>query len=198
LEETDINLVKRARNGERAAFNTLVERYQRRVFGVCFSMVRNHDDAMDLVQETFVRAYKNMERFEGNSSFYTWVYRIAKNVCIDHLRKAQRHRTVDYDDTIGRAEEGDGSFLPPRLDINPAQILGRKELMSKIEEAIAALSPKHREIILLREVEGMAYAEIADVLSISIGTVMSRLFFARKNLQQALSGYVGAANTSND
>jgi RNA polymerase sigma-70 factor (ECF subfamily) len=198
LEETDVNLVKRTRNGDRQAFNELVTRYQRRLFGVCFAMVRNHDDAMDLVQESFVRAYRNLDRFEGNSTFYTWIYRIAKNVCIDHLRKVQRQRTVDYDDAVGRDEESDGSILPPRLDVNPAHILGRKELMEKIENAINDLSPKHREIILLREVEGMAYSEIAEVLSISIGTVMSRLFFARKNLQSALADYVGIARTVSD
>lgn len=198
LEETDINLVKRTRNGDRRAFNELVTRYQRRLFGVCFAMVRNHDDAMDLVQESFVRAYRNLDRFEGNSTFYTWIYRIAKNVCIDHLRKAQRQRTVDYDDAVGRDEDSESSILPPRLDVNPAQVLGRKELMEKIEKAINDLSPKHREIILLREVEGMAYSEIAEVLEISIGTVMSRLFFARKNLQNALADYVGIARTASD
>lgn len=191
MEDSDVQLVRRARNGERAAFNALVERYQRRVFGVCYGMVRSSDDAQDMVQETFVRAYRNLDRFEGTASFYTWIYRIAKNVCIDHLRKVQRNRTVDYDDAIGRDEDSESTLLPPRLDANPAHMAGRRELVGKIEEALEGLSLKHREVILLREVEGLAYAEIAETLGISIGTVMSRLFFARRNLQQALAGYLG-------
>jgi RNA polymerase sigma-70 factor (ECF subfamily) len=193
VEENDLNLVKRARNGDRAAFNDLVERYQRRLYSVCFGILRNQDDAMDMVQETFIRAYRNLDRFEGNSSFYTWAYRIARNVCIDHIRKAKRHREVDYDDTWSGHQEASEqhSLLPSRLDIDPARVASRKELAAQLEKALDTLSPKHREILLLREIEGMAYADIAALLEISIGTVMSRLFFARKNMQQALAEYVG-------
>lgn len=193
MEETDLNLVKRTRNGDRDAFNVLVTRYQRKVYGICYGMVRNPDDAMDLVQDTFVKVYRNLERFQGNSSFYTWVYRIATNVCIDFLRKAQRKKTVDYDDAIARDEdvEGDDMLLPSRMGINPARVLGRRELLEKINDALQTLSPAHRQIILLREVEGMAYQDIAETLEISIGTVMSRLHHARKNMQKALASYVG-------
>jgi RNA polymerase sigma-70 factor (ECF subfamily) len=193
LEETDLNLVKLARNGDRNAYRVLVERYQRKVYSVCYGMVRNPDDAMDMVQETFIRVFKNIERFEGSSSFYTWIYRIASNCCIDHIRKAQRAREVDYDDTIGRDESADGEevTLPDRLGISPAHVLSRRELVTKIEDALQTLSPAHREAILLREVEGLSYQEIADALGISIGTVMSRLHHARKNMQKALRDYVG-------
>jgi RNA polymerase sigma-70 factor (ECF subfamily) len=192
VEENDLNLVKRARNGDRAAFNDLVERYQRRLYGVCFGILRNHDDALDMVQETFVRAYRSLDRFEGNSSFYTWSYRIARNVCIDHIRKQKRQRTVDYDDTYGGHQEAaDGNILPQRLDVDPSRMAQRKELAEQLTLALDTLSPKHREILLLREIEGLAYAEIAELLEISIGTVMSRLFFARKNMQAALADYVG-------
>ncbi|MCB9492610.1 MAG: sigma-70 family RNA polymerase sigma factor [Dehalococcoidia bacterium] len=193
MDETDLNLVKRSRNGDRDAFRILVERHQRRVFGLCFGMVRNKDDAMDLVQETFVKVFKNLDSFEGQSSFYTWTYRIATNVCIDFLRRANRYRTVDYDDAIQRDEDAEdaGSILPSRLGLDPARVYGRKELLEKIEEALQKLSPAHRQAILLREVEGLSYQEMADVLEISIGTVMSRLHHARKNMQRLLADYVG-------
>ncbi|MFT4703889.1 MAG: RNA polymerase sigma-70 factor (ECF subfamily), partial [Bradymonadia bacterium] len=157
MEETDINLLKRARNGDRDAFAVLMDRYQRKVFGLCYGMVRNHDDAMDMVQETFVKVYKNLERFEGNSSFYTWTYRIASNVCIDFLRKQKRRRALDYDDGIGRDENVDdpGNLLPSKLGINPARVHARKELLGRIEDAMATLSPIHRQIVVLREVEGL-------------------------------------------
>ena len=193
MEETDINLVKLARNGDRMAFQKLVERYQRKIFGLCYGMVRNQDDAMDLVQETFVKVFKNLDRFEGQSSFYTWTYRIATNVSIDYLRKHKRQRTVDYDDGILRDDdvEDAGALLPSRLGLNPAKVYGRRELMEKIEEALGALSDHHRQAILLREVEGLSYQEIADVMEVSIGTVMSRLHHARKNMQKHLADYVG-------
>lgn len=193
MEETDINLVKLARNGDRMAFQKLVERYQRKIFGLCYGMVRNQDDAMDMVQETFVKVFKSLARFEGQSSFYTWTYRIATNVCIDFLRKAKRQRTVDYDDAIMRDDDVEdvGSLLPSRLGVNPAKVYGRRELLEKIEAALGTLSPNHRQAIILREVEGLSYQEIADIMEVSIGTVMSRLHHARKNMQKELAEYVG-------
>lgn len=194
MEDTDINLVKLARNGDRAAFHTLVERYQRKVYGICYGMVRNPDDAMDLVQETFIKVFRNLERFEGQSSFYTWVYRIACNVSIDWIRKQKRNRTVDYDDAVGRDDEGDAdALLPNRLGVTPAKILARRELGEKIQDAMQTLSPIHREILLLREVQGLSYQEIADTLEISIGTVMSRLHHARRNMQKALEEYLAGS-----
>ena len=193
MEETDLNLVKRAQNGDRDAFRILVERYQRKIFGLCYGMVRNRDDAMDRVQDTFIKVYKNLDGFQGQSSFYTWTYRIATNVCIDYLRKAKRNRTVDYDDAIKRDEDGAASpMLPSRLGLNPSKVLGRRELLEKIENALESLSPVHRQAILLREIEGLSYQEMADVMEVSIGTVMSRLHHARKNMQKELADYVGA------
>ena len=193
MEETDLNLVKRARNGDRDAFSVLLERYQRRLYSVCLGIVRNPDDAQDRLQETAVKVFLNLDRFEGQSSFYTWAYRIASNVCIDFLRKKKRQRTVDYDDGIARdgdVVEGE-DLLPSRLGLNPARVHARKELMGKLTEALDTLSDTHRTIIILREVDGLSYQEIADLTEVSIGTVMSRLHHARKNLQRALAEYVG-------
>lgn len=199
MEETDLNLVKRTRNGDRDAFRGLMEKYQRRIFSLCYGMVRNRDDAMDLVQETFVKVYRNLDRFEGNASFYTWTYRIATNVCIDFLRKAKRERTVDYDDGIRRDDDAtDDTLLPQRLGINPARVLGRRELLEKIEEALGTLSDAHRQAIILREIQGLSYQEMADTMEISIGTVMSRLHHARKNMQKVLADYVGEDLTVDD
>ncbi len=192
-EESDANLVKLAQNGDQKAFQVLVERYQRKVFNICYGMVRNRDDAMDLVQETFVKVFRNLGRFKGDSSFYTWVYRIAKNAGIDHIRKAKRNRTVDYDDAIRRDENvEDDTLLPSALGINPARVMARKELLGRIEDALGELSDNHREVIILREVQGLSYQEIADIAEISIGTVMSRLHHARRNMQALLADYVGS------
>ncbi len=193
-QETDLNLVKRARNGDGDAFRVLVERYQRKVYSIAFNMVRNRDDAMDLTQDAFVKVHKSLDGFQGQSSFYTWLYRIVVNLGIDHLRKAGRYQNIDYDDTFKRDDDdiqGDASLLPSRLGTNPEKALGRKELMSKMDEALAGLSENHRLAILLREVDGLSYQEMAEVMGVSKGTVMSRLHHARKNMQDALSGYVG-------
>ena len=191
-EETDKNLVILAQNGDHNAFRQLVERYQRKVYSVAYSMVRNPDDAMDLSQEAFVKAYRNLKGFQGQSSFYTWIYRITVNLGIDHLRKAGRYHTVDYDDRIGREGDDDGGeLLPSKLGTSPSKALMRKELVDKMQEALEQLSPNHRTILILREIEGMSYEEMAEILDISKGTVMSRLHHARKNMQKALGGYMG-------
>lgn len=192
-EETDKNLVKLAQNGDRHAFQTLMERHQRRIFNLCYGMVRNKADAADLVQDSFIKAYKSIERFRGNAKFYTWLYRISKNVCIDFLRKQNRRTMVDFDDEIRREEpvDGDETLLPTPLGINPAKVAGRKELLEQIEKALDTLSEDHREILILREIDGMAYKDIAETIDVSIGTVMSRLYHARKYMQDELSEYIG-------
>jgi RNA polymerase sigma-70 factor (ECF subfamily) len=193
-EESDLNLVKRARNGEKGAFRVLVERYQRKVYSIAYNVVRNHEDAMDLSQDAFVKVFKNLQGFQGQSSFYTWLYRIVVNLGIDHLRKRGRVRHVDYDDKFLRDNEtaqGNSGILPSQLGTNPRKALARKELMEQIHSALESLSENHRMAIVLREIEGLSYLEMAEVLGISKGTVMSRLFHARKNMQDALQGYVG-------
>jgi len=155
-------------------------------------MVRTREDARDIIQETSIKVHRHIGNFKGSSSFYTWVYRIAVNLSIDHLRKHARHQEVDYDDALQREVdvEGEDNILPSRLGINPAKVYQRKELLKQLDTALAALSEKHRTIIVLREIEGLSYTEIAEILDISKGTVMSRLHHARKNLQQALAQYL--------
>lgn len=193
IEESDENLVKLTQNGDKRAFQTLMERHQRRIFNLCFGMVKNSADASDLVQEAFIKAYRNIGKFRGQSAFYTWLYRIAKNVSIDFLRKAKRRTMVDFDDAIRRDEpvDGDETLLPSPLGINPAKVASRRELLEQIDAAMSTLSEAHREILILREIDGLSYQEIADTIDISIGTVMSRLYHARKNMQAELSEYMG-------
>lgn len=192
-QETDQNLVKRAQNGDAEAFRILVERYQRKVYSIAFNVVRDREDALDLTQDAFVKAFKNLENFKGDASFYTWIYRIVVNLGIDHTRKTKRFQSVDYDDTLKRDSDGvagDGSILPSRLGTNPSKVLGRKELVEQMHKALQGLSDNHRLAIVLREIHGLSYEEMARVMDVSKGTVMSRLHHARKNMQAALAPYM--------
>jgi len=189
--EDDIELVKLAQSGDQQAFKTLVERYQRKVYSICYGMLKNQEDSMDASQETFIKVFRYLEKFNFQSKFYTWLYRITVNVCIDQIRKNSKRKNVEYDDTYSRpAEVGDENILPSTLGLNPEKAYGRKELREKMLEALEQIPEKHRTILILREAEGLNYDEIASVLEVSKGTVMSRLFHARKYFQNALSAYL--------
>jgi RNA polymerase sigma-70 factor, ECF subfamily len=150
-------------------------------------MVHNEQDAWDLAQDSFVKAWRSMARFRGNSSFYTWLYRIVMNVTIDWLRKKQvKGAGTEFDDALQLKEVDPASKTLPRGEALPHQRLEREEIRARIEAAIAQLTPEHRAVILMKETEGMQYHEIAETLGCSIGTVMSRLFYARKRLQTLL------------
>ncbi len=187
----DQRLVERAVQGDQKAFRTLVEKYQRRVHTIAYGIVRNPDTALDITQDAFVKIHRNLATFKGDSSFYTWVYRIVLNLCIDRKRREARASEVDYDDAIAH---GDGFTSAPTLAStgidNPAQAAHRKELVEHMDHALGTLSDEHRTILLLREVDGLSYEELADVLNVPKGTVMSRLFHARKNFQKSLSRYL--------
>ena len=183
-ELTDKDLIERVRAGDGTAFRGLVERYQERVYTLVYGMVRNVEDAKDLTQEAFVKAYRKLDSFRLDSSFYTWLYRIAMNGAIDHIRRQSRRQESEYDDARAPAE--DGAFEADHLRRNPGRDLERKQLYDRIMDAMQQLSAEHRQIVLLREIEGLSYREIAESLDLAEGTVMSRLFYARKQLQQAL------------
>jgi RNA polymerase sigma-70 factor (ECF subfamily) len=185
VESADGELVAQAQAGDRDAVQQLLERYERRLLSVLVGMVRNPEDAKELLQETFVRAFRNLDNFKGESSFYTWIYRIAMNLAIDHQRRGGKRPLVEFDEGIGVKEDavGDGSA---NLGIDPFKSVRSRELGRKIFEAIEGLTPDHRAVILLREIDGLSYEEISDVLECSLGTVMSRLHYARKKLQTRL------------
>lgn len=184
---SELELVERCQRGETAAFDELVARYRTRVFGMIYNMVHNEQDAWDLAQDSFVKAWKSIARFRGKSSFYTWLYRIVMNVTIDWLRKKQvKAGGVEFDDTIQLREVDPASKTVPRAADRPHARMERAEIRRRIDQAIAQLSAEHRAVILMKETEEMQYHEIAEALGCSIGTVMSRLFYARKKLQGLL------------
>lgn len=189
--EDDKELVKLAQSGDQQAFKQLVESYQRKVYSICYGMLKNPEDSMDASQETFIKVFRYLDKFNFQSKFYTWLYRISVNVCIDQIRKNKKRKNVEYDDAFSRvAEVGDENIVPSTLGLNPEKAYGRKELREKMLEALEKIPEKHRTILILREAEGLNYDEIADVLEVSKGTVMSRLFHARKYFQAALAEYL--------
>jgi RNA polymerase sigma-70 factor (ECF subfamily) len=149
-------------------------------------MVRDPDEARDVVQDCFIKAYRSLERFQGDSGFYTWLYRIAVNLCIDRARRHQRAPKVEFDEAVAQEEEGDVGLSPQRLGFDPARALDDREIRERVLAALAQISENHRAILVLREVDGLSYEEIAAVLDIPQGTVMSRLFHARKRMQELL------------
>src|SRR6266403_3921424 len=184
---SELDLVKRCQNGDSEAFDELVTRYRTRVFGMIYNMVHSEPDAWDLAQDSFVKAWKSIKRFRGQSSFYTWIYRIVMNVTIDWLRKKQvKGAGSEFDDTIQLKEIDPASKTVPRAEALPHQRMQRTEIRAQIDNAISQLTPEHRAVILMKEIEDMQYHEIAEALGCSIGTVMSRLFYARKKLQTLL------------
>ncbi|MCC6876103.1 MAG: sigma-70 family RNA polymerase sigma factor [Sandaracinaceae bacterium] len=192
-EVDDRELVGRVQEGSQEAFRTLFERYHRRCYAVAYGVVKNKQDAMDVVQDAFVKVHRHIGAFQGTSSFYTWLYRIIMNLAIDHVRRRRNARGLEYDDSVARDSTeiaGDGTLMPRILDGNPAKTVVRQELLGKIQAALDELPEYHRAVILLREVEGMSYEEMAQVLEVPKGTIMSRLFHARKKMQQALGDYM--------
>jgi len=180
----DHELVKAARRGDRDAFRTLFERYHRRAYALAFGVLRHPDDALDVVQDAFIKAHKYLDKFEGNSSFYTWLYRIVMNLAIDHLRKHRRVKPVELDEQ--QLDESDEALLPKILGGNPGRALMDKEIRARIDQALGELSDNHRAVLIMRELEGMSYEEMAQAMGCSKGTIMSRLFHARKNMQRQL------------
>ncbi|MES2568849.1 MAG: sigma-70 family RNA polymerase sigma factor [Verrucomicrobiota bacterium] len=184
--ENDLELVARCQTGDQDAFNRLVIRYRQRGFAMVFNMVRNEQDAWDLTQDGFLKAWKSIGRFRGQSSFYTWLYRILMNVAIDWMRRRQLHGSAEFDDTVAARDVEPAAATVPKSELAPLLKISDKEIRARIDEAILKLSPEHRAVIVLREIDGLDYQEIADSLECSIGTVMSRLFYARKKLQTLL------------
>ena len=185
-EPDDGELVKRCQAGDSSAFNDLITRYRSKVFTMIYGMVQNEQDAWDLAQEGFLKVWKSIHRFKGESSFYTWLYRIMTNVTIDSLRRKGIRGEAEFDDRIAPVNVEPGSRTTPSSSPLPNKKLEYREIRERIDEAIAKLSPEHRAVIVMKEIEDLQYSEIAEILSCSLGTVMSRLFYARKKLQSLL------------
>jgi len=192
--EADEELVSLAKAGDARAFRELVVRYQRKVYAVALGIVKDPDLAWDVAQEAFVRVHRRLDTFEGKAAFSTWLFRVATHLAIDAVRKERTSRRQDVDDTdeAAMAEGGEG-ILATALGNDPRENALRRELAGEIERALARLTPDHRAILVLREVEGLTYEELAERLEIPKGTVMSRLFHARKKMQAELRRYAGIA-----
>jgi RNA polymerase sigma-70 factor (ECF subfamily) len=188
-DPTDRALVEAARAGELGAFDELVRRYQERVYGLVYHMTSNHEDANDLAQEAFVKAWKALKHFKGDSSFYTWIYRIAVNHTLNHL-KQRRNRTqhLSLNDLDFNAEH-DPDLVQLISDKNPRQEANLKELGEKLNAAVLKLSEEHRAVVTMHDIQGMPHDEIAKVLECNPGTVRSRLYYARQQLQAWLSDF---------
>lgn len=184
---TDMELVERASRGDSIAFSELVNRHYKRCVRVAFGMLKNKSDAEDVVQDAFARVFRKLDSFQGQSAFYTWLYRIVVNLSIDAIRKKKRQRRANVDDEVAREALRSEQELWPTYDAsNPSTEVERVELGNKLREAFSELPEIHQAVVFLREVQGFSYEEIAETLKIKKGTVMSRLFHARKAMQELL------------
>ncbi len=189
---SDRDAVARAREGDQEAFRVLVERYQGRAHGLALRVLRDEEQARDAVQDAFLKVHSNLGRFENRSSFYTWLYRLVMNVCLDAKRRDRSSRFVDTPE-VGDLERIATHESMPATEQHwrsheeaPDDALERSELRVAVARAITALPDAARETLILREVEGLSYLEIAEALDIPKGTVMSRLHYARRRVQELL------------
>jgi RNA polymerase sigma-70 factor (ECF subfamily) len=188
--DLDWAIVQRVQNGEVSAFNQLVQKYRQSLFSIIYNMTGNREDATDIAQEVFIKAFQSINQFRGQASFYTWLYRIAVNSSITFIKKAKKQRFINYetiDETLVSSEILE--YFTAKTKTEKGALL--KELQEKLNEALQKLSPKHRIVVILHEVEGMNHKEIADITKTSEGTVRSRLHYAKRMLQAFLQDYVG-------
>jgi len=179
--------VRAAKKGDMQAFEELVARHRDKVYARAYSMMRNEDEALDLSQEAWVKGWQRLKQFQGESSFATWLTRIVINLCLDQLRRRKRQPT----ESIEEIDEDSGGVerQMPVVTVNPTERLERAELRQRIDRALAQLSYEHRTVLILHEFEEMEYKRIAKTMGCSIGTVMSRLFYARRKLAALLAGW---------
>lgn len=183
---TQQELVARAKAGDSDAFAQLLEENQDRVYSLALRMVNDPEDAADLAQEAFLSAWRGLEKFQGDAAFSTWLYRLTSNLCIDFLRKEKRKRAAGTILYLDDTEDEEASIDLPDYSADPHRQLEQTEVREQIAQGMAALSPEHRQILSLREISGLSYAEIADVLGMEEGTVKSRIARARNALRKKL------------
>ncbi|HVU09136.1 MAG TPA: sigma-70 family RNA polymerase sigma factor [Verrucomicrobiae bacterium] len=182
-------LVRRSRRGDLTAYDELVKRYQERIYATIYHMTSNHEDANDLAQESFIKAFQALKSFKGGSSFYTWLYRIAVNKTINFLKQRKNKLHLSLNDLDFNAEH-DPDLVALISDKTPQRDAGLSELQKKLNEALLKLSEPHRLVVVLHDVQGQSHEEIAKIMGCNIGTVRSRLFYARQQLQAWLTDYL--------
>ncbi|MDP3848868.1 MAG: sigma-70 family RNA polymerase sigma factor [Luteolibacter sp.] len=185
--DDDFRLVARAQQGDLTSYDALVTRHRGRIFAMIRNMIHQEADAWDLSQDVFIKAWQALPRFEAKARFSTWLYRIAHNTVYDWVRKRKIESVGELNDGIFERERIDSSsFTTPSGGESPDASMVQSELRAKIEVALGKISPEHREVVLLKDVQGLSYKEIAEVMSCELGTVMSRLYYARQKLQTLL------------
>jgi RNA polymerase sigma-70 factor (ECF subfamily) len=185
----EVLLVEHARKGDLEAYDELVKRYQERIYATIYHMTANHEDANDLAQEAFIKGFQALKSFKGGSSFYTWVYRIAVNKTINFLKQRKNRSQMSLDDLDFNAEH-DRDLVALISEKTPRREVNLAELQEKLNEAMQKLSEPHRLVVTLHDVQGTSHEEIAKIMGCNIGTVRSRLFYARQQLQAYLSDYL--------
>jgi RNA polymerase sigma-70 factor (ECF subfamily) len=187
--EEESELVRRARRGDLQAYDDLVKRYQERIYATIYHMTSNHEDANDLAQDSFIKAFQALKSFKGGSTFYTWLYRIAVNKTINFLKQRKNRTHMSLNDIDFNAEH-DTDLIALISDNTPRRAAGLTELQKKLNEALLKLSEPHRLVVVLHDVQGQSHEEIAEVMNCNIGTVRSRLFYARQQMQAELADYL--------
>jgi RNA polymerase sigma factor (sigma-70 family) len=185
----ELTLVDRARQGDLDSYDALVRRYQERIYATVYHMTANHEDASDLAQEAFIKAFQALKSFKGGSSFYTWVYRIAVNKTINFLKQRKNKNHLSLDDLDLNAEH-DPDLVALISEKTPRREINLSELQEKLNIAMLKLSEPHRLVVTLHDVQGLSHEEIGKIIGCNIGTVRSRLFYARQQLQAHLSDYL--------
>ena len=189
--ELDRAWVSRVQAGDVAAFDHLVKKYRERIFSVIYNMTSNREDASDLTQDTFIKAFSSINRFRGKSSFFTWIYRIAVNTTLSHLKKHRMRHFFSFENIQEEASQSEiFETLASKVAADKPTLL--HELQEKLNDALQTLSVKHRTVVILFEIEGLSHAEIAQILKVSEGTVRSRLHYAKQQLQSYLQSYLDA------
>jgi len=186
--QEDMEWVRLTQQGDADAYEKLIRKHQSKIYGLVYNMTGNNADTEDLVQDAFVRAYKALGRFKGQSSFYTWIYRIAVNRTINFIKKRNKRATFSLND-LDPSVENDPTLLELSTPENPSRDALLADLQKKLNMALQALSEKHRAVVVLHDVQGVPHEEIANMLGCSSGTVRSRLFYARQQLQSMLAEY---------
>ncbi|MGQ9646055.1 MAG: sigma-70 family RNA polymerase sigma factor [Thermodesulfobacteriota bacterium] len=186
MDVHEIQVISRCQQGDREALKEIFNQYRQRVYRIAYGVVREREEALDIVQEVFIKLFRSIGQFKGKSQFYTYLYRMAINTAIDHSRKMKKIPPSS-------AEEEEGFQLSDDAERRPDRILDHKELEEKVNWATDQLSPEQKAALLLREVEGLSYQEIAEAMGCSIGTVMSRLHYGRKKVQELLKSYLEGA-----